>query len=65
MLVVQVVLRKGGIREPAFAPVARRFLLFPTSFHSGADLVEPGAAARFAKVPHLCTATSKCPPSQV
>lgn len=42
-----VVLRKGGIREPAFTPVARRFLLFPTSFHSGADLVKPGAAARF------------------
>lgn len=46
----QVVLRKGGIREPAFTLPASRFLLFPTSFHSGAGLVKPDAAARFAQV---------------
>ena len=49
----QVVLRKGGIREPAFVPLASEFLLFPTSFHSGAELVKPHAAEQFAQV-SLC-----------
>jgi len=43
----QVVLRKGGIEEKAFDVVARRFLLFPTSFHSGADCLQDGAAQEF------------------
>jgi len=50
----QVVLRKGGIDEPAFALPASRFLLFPTSFHSGADLVKPLAAARYEEVGFSC-----------
>ena len=45
-----MVLRKGGIREPAFVPLAPQFLLFPTSFHSGVDLVKPHAAEQFAQV---------------
>ncbi|KAL3131295.1 hypothetical protein ABBQ38_000587 [Trebouxia sp. C0009 RCD-2024] len=34
-----VILRKGGIREPTFQPAAETFLLFPTSFHSKANLL--------------------------
>jgi len=46
----QVLLRKGGIREPTFRPAARRFLLLPTSFHSAAGSLKPGATARYAEV---------------
>lgn len=43
-------LRKGGIKEPVFRPPGRRFLLFPTSFHTNTDLLKPGVAERYAKV---------------
>lgn len=43
-----VLLRKGGVREPRFTPPARRFLLFPTAFHSDGALLQPGAAERHA-----------------
>ncbi|KAF6263868.1 hypothetical protein COO60DRAFT_306766 [Scenedesmus sp. NREL 46B-D3] len=42
-----VLLRKGGIREPTFTPQARQFLLFPTSFHSQAQLLKPAIAERY------------------
>ncbi len=48
----QVLLRKGGIREPTFRPAARRFLLLPTSFHSAADSLKLGVAATYAKAWH-------------
>lgn len=44
-----VVLRKGGISEKGFTIPAARFLLFPTSFHSGSSLIQPGAASKFAQ----------------
>jgi hypothetical protein len=43
-----VLLRKGGVREPAFSPTAGAFLLFPTAFHSDAALLKPAAQARYA-----------------
>jgi hypothetical protein len=33
-----ILLRKGGIKEPTFKPIARDFLLFPTSFHTDAEV---------------------------
>lgn len=44
---VQVLLRKGGIREPVFAPPADTFLLFPTYFHTDKGLVKDGSAAPY------------------
>lgn len=38
----QVLLRKGGIKEPRFTPRAPAFVLFETSFHTDADLLKPG-----------------------
>jgi hypothetical protein len=35
---LQILLRKGGIREPTFRPAASDFLLFPTSFHTDAQV---------------------------
>lgn len=32
----QILLRKGGIKEPTFTPAARQFLLLPTAFHTDA-----------------------------
>lgn len=48
-----MLLRKGGIREPTFTPKAQRFLLFPTAFHSDAQLLKPGVAEQFQQV-RLC-----------
>jgi hypothetical protein len=45
-----VLLRKGGIREPTFTPKAQQFLLFPTAFHSEAQLLKPGIAERYRQV---------------
>jgi hypothetical protein len=42
-----VLLRKGGIREPAFAPRARDFLLFETGFHADGALLSPEARVRY------------------
>jgi hypothetical protein len=42
-----ILLRKGGVREPAFSPKAGSFLLFPTAFHTDAALLKPAAQARF------------------
>lgn len=47
---LQVLFRKGGIREPTFQPKAKRFLLFPTAFHSDAQLLKPGVAEQFHQV---------------
>lgn len=46
----QVLVRKGGIREPTFTPKTQRFLLFPTAFHTDAQLLKPGIAEQFHKV---------------
>ncbi|KAI7842904.1 hypothetical protein COHA_003416 [Chlorella ohadii] len=43
-----ILLRKGGIKEPTFTPAACQFLLFPTAFHTDAELLKPGAAQRYA-----------------
>lgn len=42
-----VLFRKGGIREPKFRPQSSEFLLFPTAFHTQADLLKPGVAERY------------------
>jgi len=48
-------MRKGGIREPTFTPKATRFLLFPTAFHTDAQLLKPGVAEQFQQVgPSSC-----------
>ncbi len=44
-----VLLRKGGIKEPVFAPPQSSFLLFPTSFHSDTACLKPGVAERYAE----------------
>lgn len=55
---MQVLLRKGGIREPTFTPKATRFLLFPTAFHTDAQLLKPGVAEQFQQVgPPDCAST--------
>ena len=48
--VLQILLRKGGIREPTFQPAAARFLLLPTSFHSEANLLKPYASEKYTRV---------------
>ena len=42
-----VLFRKGGIREPAFTPAAPAFLLFPTAFHTDAQLLKPWASDKY------------------
>ena len=49
---LQVILRKGGNREPTFKPAAKAFLLLPTSFHTKANLLTAEANAKYQKV--LC-----------
>lgn len=46
----QVILRKGGLREPAFRPEDSSFLLFPTAFHTDARLLKPEARERYKQV---------------
>lgn len=46
----QVLLRKGGIKEPTFKPAASQFLLFPTAFHTDAQLLKPEAAQKYGQV---------------
>ncbi len=41
----QILVRKGGIREPVFTPRAS-FYLFPTAFHSTSTLIKPTPAAQ-------------------
>eukprot|EP00884_Botryococcus_braunii_P002775 jgi/Botrbrau1/12499/Bobra.0169s0046.1 len=43
------VIRKGGIKEPAFKPAAAKFLLFPTGFHTDEDLLQERARNRYAR----------------
>jgi hypothetical protein len=47
---LQILLRKGGIREPTFTPKAQRFFMFPTSFHSEQQLLKPGMAEQYQQV---------------
>lgn len=47
---LQILLRKGGVREPTFRPAAATFLLFPTSFHSSTNLLTPAANAKYQEV---------------
>ncbi|CAG9466991.1 unnamed protein product [Pedinophyceae sp. YPF-701] len=42
-----VLMRKGGIREPSFVPVSRRFALVPTTFHTDDGLLQPRARGRY------------------
>jgi len=44
-----ILLRKGGIREPLFKPPGTEFFLFPTAFHSEAQLLKPGMEERYAE----------------
>lgn len=44
-----VILRKGGVREPTFFPEAGAFLLFPTSFHTDAQLLKPEFRLKYAE----------------
>lgn len=44
-----VLLRKGGIKEPEFKPQAREFLLFPTAFHTDAQLIRPDVLPAFSQ----------------
>lgn len=47
---MQVLLRKGGIKEPKFVPQASSFVLFPTSFHTQGALLKPGVSERYQQV---------------
>ncbi|KAK3235775.1 hypothetical protein CYMTET_54039 [Cymbomonas tetramitiformis] len=44
-----ILLRKGGIRESGFDIKASKFGLFPTAFHSEAELLRPPFAERFSE----------------
>ncbi|KAJ9523220.1 hypothetical protein QJQ45_024006 [Haematococcus lacustris] len=44
---LQILVRKGGIREPTFKPPTDQFILFPTSFHSDQELLKPGVGERY------------------
>ncbi len=46
----QVLVRKGGIREPTFRPLANNFLLFPTAFHTDGSLLKEAAHSKYAAV---------------
>ncbi len=60
-MTLQVLFRKGGIKEPTFKPQAQRFFLFPTSFHTEGSLLQPGMAEKYAQVLHGGgTASSHC-----
>ena len=50
---MQILLRKGGIREPAFNLEADKFFLIPNTFHSDSNLLKPGADAKYCQVPFL------------
>ena len=50
MLLLQVLFRRGGIREPRFQIRNCNFLLLPTAFHTEESLLKPAAAQRFAAV---------------
>jgi len=47
---VQILLRKGGIREPGFILPAPKFLLLPTAFHSDGELLKPAAQGKYQEV---------------
>ena len=47
---VQLLLRKGGIREQGFEVKAHEFALMPTSFHIDKMLLAPDSHAAFAEV---------------
>ena len=53
----QVLLRKGGIREPVFSLPRRDFLLLPTAFHSDDSVIVESAASKYAKVRSCCEST--------
>uniref|UniRef100_A0A7S0UU72 Uncharacterized protein n=1 Tax=Polytomella parva TaxID=51329 RepID=A0A7S0UU72_9CHLO len=42
-----ILFRKGGIKEPVFKPIAKKFLLFPTSFHSEQKLLKSHVEASY------------------
>lgn len=42
-----VLLRKGGIKDPTFRPAHSAFALFPTAFHTDAELLKPAARERY------------------
>ncbi|HEV2719712.1 MAG TPA: DUF1802 family protein [Thermoanaerobaculia bacterium] len=46
-----VLIRKGGIADPAFGVEAQRFYLFPTNFHDGG-----GEPPRVVSITHWCEA---------
>jgi hypothetical protein len=48
-----IVVRKGGIREKAFRPAASKFLLFPTGFHTDAELLRADARDKYDQVRSL------------
>ena len=49
---LQILLRKGGIKDPTFKPQAKNFLLFPTVFHTEEPLLKAGVAQRYQQVRH-------------
>ena len=53
VLCLQVLLRKGGIREANFSLQADHFWLFPNSFHSKANSLKRGAANKYSQVSEL------------
>lgn len=52
---VQILLRKGGIKEPTFKPAARDFVLFPTSFHTDVKV-----SARLVRCPETLVQQPDC-----
>jgi len=58
---VQILLRKGGIREPGFQIPAQQFLLLPNAFHTEGQLLKPEAQKGYKQVRHsLCFLKSGC-----
>ena len=50
--IVQILLRKGGIREQGFEVKAQEFALMPTSFHSDQQLLADDVHEMYAEVRH-------------
>ncbi len=46
-VLLQILLRKGGIAEKGFRAAAQHLLLMPTSFHVDAAVLLPEAAAAY------------------
>ena len=53
LFLVQVLFRKGGIKEPNFKIESTEFMLFPTGFHTDAQLLKAHVGDTYKQVGFL------------